>query len=51
MKFIKKIGMLLLAIFLILFGLSGLFDVPIKGLATIEAVLALAAGILIVLDK
>jgi len=41
----------MLAIFLFLYGISGLVEVPMKGLGTILAILALAAGVFIVLEK
>ena len=49
MKFNKNIGMLLLAIFLIAWGLVQLLG--IGGLGVILAILAIAAGIFILLDR
>jgi hypothetical protein len=50
MKFTKNIGMLLLAIFLIAWGLIAL--VPSLGvLSPILAILAIAAGVLILLGR
>jgi len=49
MNFTRNIGMLLLAIFLILWGLSAL--VPIGGLGVILAILAIAAGIFILIGR
>jgi hypothetical protein len=49
MKFTKNIGFLLLSIWLILTGLSAF--VPIGGLAVILAILAIAAGIFILLGR
>ncbi len=43
------IGLLLLAIWLILQGLVALFGLSVAGLGTILALLALAAGVLILL--
>jgi hypothetical protein len=48
---IKKIGMLLLAIWLIIHGLSVLFDFSFQGMAKLLGILALAAGILIFIDR
>lgn len=48
--FTKKIGMLLLAIWLILMGLA-LFIPAIGSLNQILSVLAIAAGVLILLDR
>ncbi|MDH5508659.1 MAG: hypothetical protein OEZ02_15665 [Anaerolineae bacterium] len=50
MKVPSKLSMILLAVFLILTGLSG-FDISFPGMAVITAVSALAAGILMFLDK
>ena len=50
MKFTKNIGMLLLAVFLILYGL--VFLVPsLSGLGMVLAILAIAAGIFILLGR
>jgi len=49
MKFTRNIGMLLLAIFLIAWGLVQLLG--IGGLGVILAILAIAAGIFILLDR
>lgn len=49
MKFTKNIGFLLLSIWLILTGLSAF--TPIGGLAMILAILAIAAGIFILLGR
>ena len=51
MKFTKNIGMLLLALWLVLTGLIAIIDLSFSGLSTIMAVLAIAAGVLIVLGK
>jgi len=47
----KSIGMLLLGIWLILTGLLQLFSIAIPGGGIIMALLALAAGVLILLGK
>ena len=49
MKFTKNIGFLLLSIWLILTGLSAF--ISFGGLAVILAILAIAAGIFILLDR
>jgi hypothetical protein len=49
MKSIKNLGMIVLAIWLIATGLVRLVDIPFPAADTILAVLAMAAGILIVL--
>jgi hypothetical protein len=49
MRFTRNIGMLLLAIFLIAWGLVQLLG--IGGLGAILAILAVAAGIFILLDR
>jgi hypothetical protein len=48
MKLTKSLGLLLLSIWLILHGLISLFNISFRGLYIIMAVLALAAGIVIV---
>ena len=50
MKFTKNIGMLLLAIWLIVEGLSA-FIPALASLSIVWAILAIAAGVLILLDK
>lgn len=49
-RFTKNIGMLLLAIFLIAWGLVNLIP-ALSGLGIILAILAIAAGIFIILDR
>jgi len=49
MRFNKNIGFLLLAIWLILTGLSAF--IPIGGLGVILALLAIAAGVFILLGR
>jgi hypothetical protein len=50
MKFTKNIGMLLLAIFLIAWGLFALIP-ALGGLGVILAIVAIAAGIFILLGR
>jgi hypothetical protein len=47
----KSIGMILLAIYLILVGLVGLAGLTLGGASILLPILALAAGILILLGK
>ena len=47
----KNLGMLLLGVWLILTGLIPLLNISVAGLGTIMAVLAIAAGALIVTGK
>ncbi len=51
MKFTRRLGSLLLAIWLILTGLAELFKVSFSGMGILMGILALAAGILILLDR
>ena len=51
MNFPKSIGMILLAIYLILVGLVGLAGLTLGGASILLPILALAAGILILLGK
>ena len=51
MKITRRLGTLLLAIFLILEGLSRLFNINFTGMGVIMGILALAAGILILLER
>jgi hypothetical protein len=50
-RFTKNIGMLLLSIWLILYGLIALFSFSFKGLDVVMGILAIAAGILILLGR
>lgn len=50
-KLTQKIGMILLSIWLILTGLLQLIKIDIPYIAPIMGVLAIAAGVLILLDK
>ena len=51
MNITKNIGMILLAIYLIVSGLIGLFGISLGPLSVIIPILALAAGILILIGK
>jgi len=51
MKVTKNIGMLLLAVWLILTGLLPLLNVGFSGMGTVMAVLAIAAGVLIMIGR
>jgi hypothetical protein len=50
MKFTRNIGMLLLAIWLILYGLAT-FIPALSGLGVVMAILAIAAGVFILLGR
>jgi hypothetical protein len=51
MRLTKNLGMLVLAIYLILIGIAGLGVVSIAGLGTIAALLAIGAGVLILIGR
>jgi hypothetical protein len=51
MKITRNIGMLLLAVWLILTGLIPLLNINVSGLGTVMAVLAIAAGALIIVGR
>ncbi len=51
MKVIRNLGMLLLAAWLILTGLIPLLHLSFSGLGTLMAILAIAAGVLIVVGR
>ena len=51
MKFPKNLGMVLLAIWLILQGLAALVSLSFSGLPLLLAVLAIAAGIALLLGR
>jgi hypothetical protein len=51
MHITRNIGMLLLAIWLILYGLIALLSLSFAGLGIIMAILAIAAGIFILLGR
>jgi hypothetical protein len=51
MKVTKNLGMLLLGIWLIATGLIPLLDLSFSGLGTVMAILAIAAGALILVGR
>jgi hypothetical protein len=51
MRVTRNIGMLLLAVWLILTGLIPLINLNVSGLSTGMAVLAVAAGVLILVSR
>lgn len=51
MKLPKNLGMLLLSIWLILTGLIPLMSLNFSGLGTLMTILAIAAGVLILLGR
>jgi hypothetical protein len=51
MRITKNIGFLLLAIWLILYGLIALFSLSFAGLGVIMGILAIAAGVFILLGR
>jgi len=51
MRMTKNLGMLLLAIWLILYGLIALLGLNFQGLSLIMGILAIAAGFLILLGR
>lgn len=51
MKLTKNVGLLLLGIWLILTGLLPLIDMASPGMVTVMAVLAIAAGALILVGR
>ena len=51
MKVTRNIGMLLLAVWLILTGLIPLLNLSFSGLGTVMAILAIAAGVLIIVGR
>ena len=51
MKIIRTPGLLLLAIYLIIVGLIGLFGISLGQLAIVVPLLALVAGVLILIGK
>jgi hypothetical protein len=51
MKLTKNVGMLLLAVWLILTGLVPLLNLGFSGLGTVMAILAIAAGLLILVGR
>lgn len=51
MKITRNLGLLLLAIYLIIIGLTGLLDLRLGQAALLMPILALASGILILIGK
>ncbi len=51
MKFTRNLGMLLLAVWLIMTALIPMLNLSFSGLSTVMHVLAIAAGILIILGR
>lgn len=51
MRLTRNIGMLLLAVWLILTGLVPLLSLSFSGLGTVTAILAVAAGVLILVGR
>jgi len=51
MKVTRNLGMLLLAVWLVMTGLIPLLNLGFSGLGTVMAILAIAAGVLIVVGR
>jgi len=51
MRLTRNLGTLLLAIWLILGGLTPLLNLSFSGLGTVMAILAIAAGVLILIGR
>jgi len=51
MNIVKNLGMLLLAIYLIVVGLIGLFGMSLGQLSILVPILAIVAGVVIVIGK
>lgn len=51
MKLNRNVGMLLLAVWLVLTGLVPLLNLGFSGLGTVMAILAVAAGVLIIVGR
>jgi hypothetical protein len=51
MKITKKIGMILLAVWLILMGLSMAFKLSFEGIHLVQGGLAIAAGAFLLVDR
>jgi len=51
MKLTRNVGMLLLAVWLIATGIVPLLNLSFSGLGTVMAILAIAAGVLIVVGR
>jgi hypothetical protein len=51
MKFTKSLGKILLAAYLLLVGLTSVLKLSFEGLPLVLAILAIAAGVCLLLDK
>jgi hypothetical protein len=51
MNIVKNLGMLLLAIYLIVVGLIGLFGISLGQLSILVPILAIIAGVMILIGK
>jgi hypothetical protein len=51
MKVTRNLGMLLLAVWLVMTGVIPLLSLSFSGLGTVMAILAIAAGVLIVVGR
>ncbi len=51
MRVTRNLGMLLLAVWLVMTGLIPLLNLGFSGLGTVMAILAIAAGVLIVVGR
>jgi hypothetical protein len=51
MRITRNVGMLLLAIWLILTGLLQVVSIPVQGLGALLALLAIAAGVCILIGR
>jgi hypothetical protein len=51
MKLASNLGMLLLGVWLVLFGALPLLNISFQGMGTVLNVLAIAAGVLILMNK
>lgn len=51
MKLASNLGMLLLGVWLVLFGALPLLNISFQGMGTVLNVLAVAAGVLILMNK
>jgi hypothetical protein len=51
MRLTKNLGMLLLSIWLILVGITPFLNLSFSGLGTLMAILAIAAGVLILIGR
>jgi hypothetical protein len=51
MKVTRNLGMLLVAVWLVMTGLIPLLNLSFSGLGTVMAILAIAAGVLIVVGR